>query len=534
MISFQYGPDRHTRLLACERVVPQSVTTMWNKLHMLQYLIRSLKFVERVDVVDHDERDGRPDDGASGVATKRFRVALCFSKTLRLRTSFTLCVRFHDATHTVELQTEDDCRWVNYTATIALSDDAPSSKQCRVVYESVLSDISIDASIVAPILDGKLQHFTEAVVGALLRDDMGAEWVAEFHEAFEPVVMEALRAAGGATGHRDVEDVEQHLSRLAEYTMQGGKYWQALLVRFTMECELRRELTAEELRSAHVAGWCVEAMQAMALVADDIVDGSSTRRGKPCWYKVVGQNTAITDSLTLYAWLFQILRCHFTPGGEAGEAGYAVGQYGDDTATRLWSVMTEACMRTCLGQTLDTFSERCEPARATASRYDQIVLNKTSYYTFYAPIAMGAILAAETANAPASGARADLDARIEQVRHVASLLGNYFQVQDDYLDVYGGAATGKVGTDIADCKLTWLYCWAQERCDPEQRAAFGAHYGTEAGVERIKALLDDLDVHEEYSRREKAAVRECLAAGDACGLGTVCFGILAKMGARTK
>jgi farnesyl diphosphate synthase len=42
-------------------------------------------------------------------------------------------------------------------------------------------------------------------------------------------------------------------------------------------------VTEEEAFRANALGWCIELLQAYFLVADDIMDGSITRRGQPCW-----------------------------------------------------------------------------------------------------------------------------------------------------------------------------------------------------------------------------------------------------------
>lgn len=49
-----------------------------------------------------------------------------------------------------------------------------------------------------------------------------------------------------------------------------------------------RELFTTEALHANVVGWCVELLQAYFLITDDLIDGSSMRRGKPCWYTLEG------------------------------------------------------------------------------------------------------------------------------------------------------------------------------------------------------------------------------------------------------
>lgn len=68
------------------------------------------------------------------------------------------------------------------------------------------------------------------------------------------------------------------------------------------------KLSEEEYKQSAILGWCTELvgftshlliearasiinyflqLQAMFLVADDIMDSSKTRRGSPCWYLMV-------------------------------------------------------------------------------------------------------------------------------------------------------------------------------------------------------------------------------------------------------
>lgn len=59
---------------------------------------------------------------------------------------------------------------------------------------------------------------------------------------------------------------------------------------------------------------------------------------------------------------------------------------------------------------------------------------------------------------------------LELAKKICMEMGEYFQIQDDYLDCYGAPEViGKIGTDIEDNKCSWLVVQALDRCTPEQR-----------------------------------------------------------------
>lgn len=59
-------------------------------------------------------------------------------------------------------------------------------------------------------------------------------------------------------------------------------------------------------------------------------------------------------------------------------------------------------------------------------------------------------------------------------------MGNFFQVQDDFLDCFGNPeVTGKIGTDIQDNKCSWLAVVAMQRANVEQKQIMVDCYGKE-------------------------------------------------------
>ncbi|KAJ5471477.1 hypothetical protein N7530_008834 [Penicillium desertorum] len=62
--------------------------------------------------------------------------------------------------------------------------------------------------------------------------------------------------------------------------IEGGK-----LNRDLSHALLHRPLIDIEFEHLSILGWLTELFQAVYLMWDDIMDGSETRRGKPCWHR---------------------------------------------------------------------------------------------------------------------------------------------------------------------------------------------------------------------------------------------------------
>lgn len=91
-------------------------------------------------------------------------------------------------------------------------------------------------------------------------------------------------------------------------------------------------------------------------------------------------------------------------------------------------------------------------------KYRFIVNFKTSYYSFFLP----ATLSLYQLNLATPK-------NLKQAEKILLLTGEYFQVQDDYLDGFGvPEIIGKIGTDIQDNKCSWLINEALKRASPQQ------------------------------------------------------------------
>jgi farnesyl diphosphate synthase len=92
-------------------------------------------------------------------------------------------------------------------------------------------------------------------------------------------------------------------------------------------------------------------------------------------------------------------------------------------------------------------------------RHQLIVIYKTAYYSFYLPVALGMRYAGIYS-----------DEAYATALSILIPIGEYFQVQDDYLDCFGTPEQiGKVGTDILDNKCSWNVNIALQRANEKQR-----------------------------------------------------------------
>eukprot|EP00811_Abedinium_folium_P002570 NODE_12360_length_1229_cov_4.191470.p1 GENE.NODE_12360_length_1229_cov_4.191470~~NODE_12360_length_1229_cov_4.191470.p1 ORF type:complete len:213 (-),score=50.54 NODE_12360_length_1229_cov_4.191470:197-835(-) len=165
----------------------------------------------------------------------------------------------------------------------------------------------------------------------------------------------------------------------------------------------------------------------------------------------------------------------------------------------------EMLMRTYVGQQSDFLSATLPLEDFTMERVRHIAKCKTSYYSFLWPVKFGMLFAGITNPEAHAAAEKSLVA-----------MGIYFQAQDDYLDAYADPKKlGKIGTDIQDRKLSWLFVSAWELASLEQKAVFEECYGKckvgSPEEERVKELYNTLGMQRVYEEYESAAYEEILA-----------------------
>ncbi|KAM0518450.1 hypothetical protein ACHAPE_004213 [Trichoderma viride] len=281
------------------------------------------------------------------------------------------------------------------------------------------------------------------------------------------------------------------LKRNLEANPLGGKCNRGMSVPDSVSIILGRPLTEEEYFKAATLGWMTELLQAFFLVSDDIMDGSITRRGQPCWYRQEGVGMiAINDSFLLEAGIYIILKKYFRDHPRYIE---------------LVELFHESSFQTELGQLCDLLTAPEDVVNLdnfSMEKYSFIVIHKTAYYSFYLPIAL-ALYMLDIASPE----------NLQTAKDILIPLGEYFQIQDDYLDNFGlPEHIGKIGTDIKDNKCSWLVNQALQLATPEQRKILEENYGQkdDAKEQVIKKLYDDMKLKERYQAFEEKRATELM------------------------
>jgi geranylgeranyl diphosphate synthase, type I len=298
------------------------------------------------------------------------------------------------------------------------------------------------------------------------------------------------------------EDAER-LVGSARGSVSGGKRFRAAFGYWGFRAV---QADVPDERALLRAAAALELLHASALVHDDYMDSSDTRRGRPATHKAFeslhrqqgwsgapaqyGAAAAILLGDLLLSWSDQLLRRCGLP---------------HDVVRDALVFFDTSRSEVIAGQFLDVSVQ----ARA-ASDVDQamrVLRYKSAKYSVERPLHVGAALA---------GAGADV---LEALTHFGLPLGEAFQLRDDLLGVYGDPdVTGKpAGDDLTEGKRTVLVALALERAPTADAKLLDDALGsplTPAEVEDLRRIIEACGAHAEVERRIDQLTAASLAALD--------------------
>lgn len=209
----------------------------------------------------------------------------------------------------------------------------------------------------------------------------------------------------------------------------------------------------------------IELFQTAALIHDDVIDRSDTRRSMPSVHKQLeeihsqngwdqdpahfGISAAVLIGDLALTWSEQVF-----------SRALALAGYPEKAAEDFHRMRTEVM----IGQYLDVHAEVAAaqvPLEDAYHRALQILRFKSAKYSAEHPVVLGFLLAGGT------------DEKVEQYREFALALGEAFQIRDDVLGIFGDpTTTGKpAGDDLREGKRTVVIAVHMQLADTTQKSA---------------------------------------------------------------
>lgn len=218
----------------------------------------------------------------------------------------------------------------------------------------------------------------------------------------------------------------------------------------------------------------IEYFHNFTLMHDDVMDRADFRRSRPTVHKKWNQNTAILSGDAMFVLAYeQILASSANCKNPQG----------------LMAAFNKLALGVCEGQQYDMDFETA--AEVSMEDYYCMIDGKTSALLAGA-LQIGAIMASAPKEAE------------EVMFRIGIHFGRAFQLQDDLLDLYANEEKfgKKIGSDIRECKKTFLYLKALELLGAEKaeelKKLFCLEAANEANFEErlkaVSALYEEVDI----------------------------------------
>jgi len=247
------------------------------------------------------------------------------------------------------------------------------------------------------------------------------------------------------------------------------------------------------------AGAAFELLQAFAVIHDDVMDGSPSRRGART------AHLTYADHHGRAGWLGEARRFGEGVAILIGNMAHVLADQLVRDATRGagLAVWDELRLELNMGQYLDMVGTARHDTEIDRARL--VARYKSGKYTVERPLHVGAALAGRG------------EESFGALSRYGDPVGEVFQLRDDLLDIFGDAAlTGKpIGADLREGKPTTLLAAAVARCPPTEAdllARVGASDLSAHEVARIGALMESCGARAEIETLIATLTERAIAA----------------------
>ena len=294
------------------------------------------------------------------------------------------------------------------------------------------------------------------------------------------------------------DDLNAPLGELTRLVAAGGKRLRPALC-YLAFVGVGGDENSKQLLDAQAA---LELLHASALLHDDIIDGSLTRRGEPT------SHTRYIAKHLDSKWAGEARR--FGEGAVIliGDLAFV---YADQLMTGVNSmtakVWNEMRIEVNVGQYLDLLGSA--QRERNLNKAERVCRYKSGKYTVERPLHLGATLAAPEQS----------DVLLEQLSNFGLPLGDAFQMRDDVLGAFGDTSasiTGKpIGDDLREGKPTPLLAMAFERATSAQRDVLdrvGAPQMSHQQVSDIQQVIIETGALDALETKISVLVEESMTA----------------------
>lgn len=219
-----------------------------------------------------------------------------------------------------------------------------------------------------------------------------------------------------------------------------------------------------------------EIFQTAILIHDDIIDNDDLRRGKQTIHKFnqdkysdkhLGESIAICMGDLGFYESIKIISNSYSKDPNLG---------------KIITYFSDIVLKTIDGELLDVITPFKEINKITNTTLEKDIMEiyklKTAYYTITGPLSLGLLLA---------GAN---DKMLNQVEEFGYNVGVAFQLQDDYLGIFGDNIGKTIGSDIKEFKTTLLY--SQVKQNKKYYNELLKYYGKDVNnknIEKVKEIF---------------------------------------------